>query len=104
MIVSDSIFAAIVRITAISNICLIVLQPVGYSSFIFLHLARHQSHIAAVVYVVMPVILQGKFGLLVLGINHQSAGITVESMHHMSLTVLTGFVEVVVEHGLHIER
>ena len=51
----------------------------------------------------MPVIFQGKFSLLVLGINHQARSISVKAVHHVSLTVLTGLVEVIIQYALYIQ-
>ena len=103
MEVSDSILTAIVSRTAIGDIRLVVLQPVGYRSLVLFHLARHHSHISAVIHIMVPIILQGKLGLLILSVNHQTRSVTIESVHHVSLTVLSGLVEVIIQYGLHIE-
>ena len=51
----------------------------------------------------MPVIFQGKLSLLVLGVNHQARSISVKAVHHVSLTVLTGLVEVIIQYALYIQ-
>ena len=104
MKVGYCIFAAIVCFAGISNICLVVLQPVGNGSLVFLHLSGNQGNVSAVVYVVVPVILQRKLGLLVLGVNHQSRSVTVKTVNYVSLTVLAGLVEVIIQYGLYVER
>ena len=48
-------------------------------------------------------VFQGKFSLLVLGVNHQARSISVKAVHHVSLTVLTGLVEVIIQYALYIQ-
>lgn len=63
------------------------------------------GNVSAVVYVVVPVILQRKLGLLVLGVNHQSRSVTVKTVNYVSLTVLSGLVEVInIQYYLYVER
>ena len=99
----NGIFAAIISVAGISDISLVILQPVGHSALIFLHFSGNQSHISAVIHIMVPIILQGKLGLLILSVNHQTRSVTIESVHHVSLTVLSGLVEVIIQYGLHIE-
>ena len=51
----------------------------------------------------MPVMFENLLCLHVLGVNHQSAGITVKTMDNMSSAFLTSAAEVFVEHGLDIQ-
>ena len=60
MEMGNSILAAIIRITAVSNIGLVIFQPVGNGTFIFFHLSGNQSHISTVVHIMMPIILQSQ--------------------------------------------
>lgn len=84
----DGVFSAIVYRTAVGDISTVVLQPVGYSTLVVLHLATDDSHITAVIDDVMPVVLEDLLRLHVLGIYHQTTGITVEAVHNMRGAVL----------------
>ena len=48
--------------------------------------------------------LQYLFGLHILGIDHQSAGVTIQAMHHMRCTVLARLLEIVVQDTLDVQR
>ena len=98
----DGIFSAIVHRTAVGDIRAVVLQPVGYSTLVVLHLAADDSHITAVIDYVVPVVLKDLLRLNILGIYHQATGITVEAVHHMRSAVLPRAPEIVVEHRLHV--
>ena len=103
MKMGNSILATIVSFAGKGNVRLVVLQPVGNRTFIFLHLSRNQCHVSAVVYIMVPVVFQGKFRLLILCVNHQARSISVKTVHHMSLTVLACLVEVIIQYALHIQ-
>lgn len=104
MIVSDSVFAAVVYRRAVSDISLVVLQPVGYRTLVVLHLTAQHGHVAAVEDNVVPVVLKNLLGLYVLGVNHQPTRVAVEAVHNMSRALLPRTAEVVVEHRLDVQR
>ena len=99
----NCILAAIIRITTVSNIGLVIFQPVGNGTFIFFHLSGNQSHISAVVHIMMPIILQSQFRLLILSINHQARSITVKSVYYMRLAVLASLMKIIIKHRFHIQ-
>ena len=96
MEMGDGQFAAIVHRGRIGNVGLVVLQPILDGALILLHLAREHSHITTVIDDIVPVMFQNLFGINILGIDHQTRGVTVQTMHHMSRTVLMGLTEIVV--------
>ena len=104
MIMGNGIFTAIVDWRGIGDISLVVLKPVGDGAIILCHLTGTDCNISSVVYNIMPVVLQDLFRLHILGIDHQTTGIPVETMHHMGSTLLARLLEIVVEHSLHIQR
>ena len=104
MIMRYGILAAIVHGRRVGDVSLVVLKPVGNSSVVVLHLSAHHSHISAVVHYLMPVVLQNLLCVDVLGINHQSACVAVETMHNMCAALLSRLVEIVVEQRLKIKR
>ena len=104
MIVGDSVLASVIVISAVGEISAVVLEPALYRALILLHDAREHSHVATVEDDVVPVGLEEQLRLLVLGIDHQSARIAVETMNDMSRTVLARLTEIVVENSLDIER
>ena len=48
--------------------------------------------------------LQNLFCLHILCIDHQSAGVTIQTMNHMSRTLLARLLEIIIQHALHIQR
>ena len=72
MIVGHGIFASVVYGRRVGDVSLAVLQPIGYSAVVVLHLATCHSYVAAVVDYLVPVVLKNLLGVNVLGVNHQS--------------------------------
>ena len=103
VVVGHGILTAIIHRRRIGHISLIVLQPVGHRTLIVLHLSGADGHIAAVIHDIVPVVLQNLLRLHVLRIHHQSAGVTVQTMHHVGGTLLTRLLKIVVEHRLHVQ-
>ena len=101
---SDSQFATIVVGRRIGHISLIVLQPVLNGAFVLLHLTGQYGDIATVVDHLMPVVLQQLLCIHILGVNHQSRSITVQTMYHMSRAILVRLLEIVVQNSLDIQR
>ena len=60
MEVRHSQLAAIVSRRRVSDVCLVVLQPVTDGAVVVLHLAAHHSHVAAVIHRSVPVMLDRK--------------------------------------------
>ena len=81
----------------------VILKPQHNGTFIFFHLSGNQSHISAVVHIMMPIILQSQFRLLILGINHQARCITVKSVYYMRLAVLASLMKIIIKHRFHIQ-
>ena len=104
MKMSDRILASIVGRTRISDVGAVVLQPVGDGSLVVCHLPTEYGHIAAVVDDMMPVVFQGQFGLLVLGINHEATGVAIQAVDDVGRTTLAALAEISIEHLLHVER
>ena len=52
----------------------------------------------------MPVVLEDLLGLDVLGIDHEATGVAVEAVDHVGRTLLARLLEIIVEHGLDVER
>ena len=104
MIVGHSIFASVVYWRRVGDISLVVLQPIGYGAVVILHLATCHSYVAAVVDYLVPVVLKNLFGINILGVNHQSGCVAVETMHHVGTTLLMRLGKIVVEHRLHVQR
>ena len=86
--VCDSIFATIVSWRRICDVCLVVLQLVGDSAIVLLHLATHYCDIAAVVNNLMPVVLEYLFCLYVLGVFHESTCVAVEAVYNVCAAFL----------------
>lgn len=97
-------FPAIVNAAAVGEIGAVVLEPALQNALVALHHARQYGHISAVVNYVVPIVFQCQLCLLVLGINHQSAGVAVEAVNHVRLAVLATLAEVIVKYGFHVER
>ena len=104
MIMGDGILASVVIGRTVGEVRAVVLEPVLYCSLILFHDSREHGNVATVEDYVMPVGFEAQFRLLVLGIDHQSARVTVEAVDDMSRTVLACLSEIVVEHGLDVER
>ena len=104
MIVGDGILASVVVRRAVGEVSAVVFEPALYRALILLHDTREHSHIAAVEDDIVPVGLEEQLRLLVLGIDHQSTRIAVETMHDMSRTMLARLTEIVVEDCLDVER
>ena len=102
--VGYGILPAVVHRTAVGNVSLVVAQPVGYGTALLLHLARQQSHVATVIYYVVPRVFQPLLRIHIFGIYHQSAGVAVQPVHHVRRTLLSRLPEIVVEQRLHVER
>ena len=96
----NGLLAAIIRRTAIGNVRFVVLEPRVNRTALLLHLSAEHSHIAAVIDDVVPVLFEHLPYLHALGINHQSARVTVEAMNHMSRAGEVALAEVLVEDGL----
>ena len=103
MEVCHSIFATIVHRRRIGKVCFIVLQPTGNGAIIFLHLSADHSHISTIIHYLVPLMLQDLLCLNVLGIYHQSTGITVETMNHMCMTLLTGCMKIFIKYRLYVQ-
>ena len=99
-IVCDGLFAAIVGGAAIGDVGLVVLEPGVHRAALLLHLATEHSHIAAVIDDVVPVGFEHPANLQVLGVDHQAAGVAVETVHHMGCAVEMATLEILVENGL----
>ena len=52
----------------------------------------------------MPFVLEDLLGAHVLGIDHQSRGIAVQTVDDVGITLLSRFPEIAVEDGLDVER
>lgn len=104
MIMGDGILASVVVGRTVGEVHAVVLEPVLYRSLILFHDSREHGYVATVEDDVMPVGLEAQFRLLVFGIDHQSARVTVEAVDYMSRTVLACLSEIVVEYGLDVER
>ena len=98
MPVGNSQFAAVVYRRRVGDISLVVLKPVLYGAFVFNNLAGTYSHIAAVVYYLVPIMLQYLLCFHVLGIDHQSAGVAVQAVNDVCRTLLARLPEIVVKH------
>ena len=98
------ILAAIIDGRRIGDVGLVVLQPVGNGTLVLLHLSAEHGHVAAVIHHLVPVVLHQLLRIHVLGIDHQSAGVPVQTVHYVGGAVLAAFLEVVVEHRLHVQR
>lgn len=102
--VGDGQFAVSLPLTAVGDIGPILFEPAGDGALVLLHHAREHCHVAAVIDRVVPVLFQFQLSLLILGIDHQSAGVAVEAVHHVSGTMLSGLLEVFVQHRLDVQR
>ena len=54
----DGIFPSVVNGRRVGDIRAVVFQPVGYGAVVVFHLSRHDSHIASVIYYVVPVVFE----------------------------------------------
>ena len=52
----------------------------------------------------MPILLKFQLCCFILGIYHQAACISVQTMNHMSITLLTTLMKIVIKHRLHVKR
>lgn len=100
----DGVFSTVIDGRRIGDVGLVVLQPVGNRTLVFGHFATDDGHIAAVIDDFVPIMLENLLGFHVLRINHQAARVAVEAMNDVGTAFLTGFLEIVVEHALHVER
>ena len=103
VVMGDGILTAIIYRRAVGHVGLVVLQPVLDGTLVVLHLARADSHITAVVDDIVPVVLQNLLRLHILRIDHQSAGVAIQPMHHVGRTLLAALLEVIIEHALHVQ-
>ena len=103
MIVGHRIFASVVYWRRVGDISLVVLQPVGYGAVVILHFATCDSYVSAVVDYLVPVVLENLFGVNVLGVNHKSGCVAVETMHYVGTTLLMRLGKIVVEYRLHVQ-
>ena len=87
-----------------SDISLVVLEPVSNGTICLLHLSAQHCHISSVIHYIVPVVLQDLFCFHILGIHHQSAGVSVKSVHHMSPAFLSALLEIIIQHRFHIQR
>lgn len=102
--VGDSQLAITLPLTAVGNISPVLFEPTGDGALVLLHHAGEHCHVAAVINRVVPVLFQFQFCFLILGIDHQSAGVSVEAVHHVGGAMLSGLLEVFVQHRFDIQR
>lgn len=102
--VGDGQFAVSLPLTAVGDIGPVLFEPAGDGALVLLHHAGEHCHVAAVIDRVVPVLFQFQLCFLILGIDHQSAGVAVEAVHHVSGTMLSGLLEVFVQHRLDVQR
>ena len=101
--VRHRILPTVIHRRRIGHVGLVVLQPVRNRPLVVHHLTRADGHIPAVIDDIVPVVFEYLLRLHILGIDHQSAGITVQTVHDMRRTLLTRLLEIVIEHGLHVQ-
>lgn len=101
--VGDSQLAVALPLTAVGDIGPVLFEPAGDGALVLLHHAGEHCHVAAVINRVVPVLFQFQFCFLILGIDHQAAGVSVEAVHHVGGAMLSGLLEVFVQHRLDVQ-
>ena len=103
MIVCYSVFTSVIFRTAIGDEGLVVLQPAFHRAAFIFHPSVQHGHVATIEAKTLPVRLQNLGCLNALGINHQPAGLTVQTMNHMGVTLEVAFLKILVQDSLHAE-
>ena len=97
-VVGDGFLAAVVRGAGV-DVEGAVGEPGVDNALVFLHLAGHNGHVAAVEDNLVPVVAQGVLRLLVLGKHHQTGRVAVEAVDHVDTVVAARTLEVLIENG-----